>query len=130
QSAQAALEFSVNDGFGALESALGSFDDFARDFTAVLVSAEFHEAGSDYLGQMAFLVALGNLDSFVNAAIAKCASDCRSKCARLLTSCAVCHSAVDHDADGPARHDEKNDDDGLCDPSHLTPQGQGIKSHL
>ena len=93
QSAQAALQFSVDDGFGALQCALGSFDDFARDFTAVLVSAELHQASGNNLGQMALLVALGNLDGFVNAAIAKRAGDCRSKCARLLAGCAVCHSS-------------------------------------
>src|SRR5882724_7405274 len=53
QAAQSALEFSVNDSFSALQSALGSFDDFAWNLAAVLVRAEFHEASGDYLGQMA-----------------------------------------------------------------------------
>src|SRR5579862_903846 len=72
EAAQSALEFGVDDGFGAFQSALGGFNGFARDCAgAILVSLEFHEAGGDDLGQMALLVALGNLDGFVDAAIAK-----------------------------------------------------------
>src|SRR5207253_6966043 len=70
QSAQAAFQLGVNDGFGALQSALGSFNGFARNFAALLVSAEFHQAGGDHLGQMALLVALGDPDGFINLAIA------------------------------------------------------------
>ena len=48
---------------------------------AFLVSAEFHQASRDHLGQVALLVALGNLDGFVDLAIAECSGNCRSECA-------------------------------------------------
>src|SRR6185437_16452371 len=62
QSAQAALQFSVDNGLGALQSALGGFDGLAGNLTALLVSAEFHQARGDDLRQVALLVALCNLD--------------------------------------------------------------------
>jgi len=80
-----------------------------------LVRTKFHEASGDYLGQMALLVALGNFDGFVNAAIAECAGHGRSKCPRLFARRAVCHGAVNHYTDRPARHDEEYDDDAFCD---------------
>src|SRR5208282_163743 len=53
QTAESALEFGVNDGFGALQSALGSFNGLAGDGAgAILVGLEFHQASRDNLGQM------------------------------------------------------------------------------
>src|SRR4029077_18302420 len=67
ESAQSALEFGVNNGFGAFQSALGGFNGFARDCARrILVSVEFHQAGGNNLGQVALLIALGNFDGFVN----------------------------------------------------------------
>jgi len=43
QAAQSALQFGVDNGFGALQSALRGFDGLARNLTAFLVSAEFHQ---------------------------------------------------------------------------------------
>ncbi len=93
----------MDNGFGALQSALGSFNGLARDGAgAILMSLEFHEAGGNNLGQMAFLVALGDLDGLVDAAIAQSPGNGRSESARLLASRAVCHGTVNHDADRPA----------------------------
>src|SRR5713226_9261956 len=102
QTAQAALQFGMDNGFGALKSALGSLDGLARNLSAFLVSAEFHQARGDNLGQVAFLVALRNLDGFFDLAIAQCASNGRSECARLLAGRAECHGPVNHYADRPA----------------------------
>src|SRR5579864_8389463 len=130
EAAQSTLQFGVDNSFGALQSALRGLDGFARDCArAILVSLELHQAGGDNLGQMALLVALGNLDSLVNAAIAQSARDCRGKGTRLLTSSAIGHPAVDHHANGPARHDEQDDDDGSSNPSHCLPQAQRIGRH-
>ena len=114
QTAQAALQFGVHDGFGALQSALGGFDGLARDFAGLSWWAwNSMQASGDNLGQVALLVALGNLDGFVDLAIAQRAGHGRSKRARLLAGGAEGHPAVDHDADRPARHDEQNDDHDL-----------------
>jgi hypothetical protein len=103
QTAESALEFGVDDGFGALQSALGGFNGLARDGArAILVGLELHQASGNNLGQMALLVALGNLDGLVDAAIAQGSGDCGSEGARLLASRVVCHGAIDHDADRPA----------------------------
>src|SRR5581483_1338507 len=105
----------------ALKGALRSFDGFARNVTALLVGTEFHEASGDNLGQVALLVALGDFNGFVDLSIPQGASDCRSKCPRLLTGGAESHPAVDHHAKRPAGHDEENDNDRARDPSHLLP---------
>src|SRR3984957_9193054 len=130
QAAQPALQFGVDDGLGALESALGSFNGFAGDGAgAILVSLEFHQAGGNNLGQMALLVALGNFDGLVDAAVAQSAGDSGGKGARLLAGRVIGHPAIDHDADGPAGHDEQNDDHGSGNPSHGLPQAERIGSH-
>src|SRR5579864_1140511 len=104
KAAQSALQFRVDDGFGAFQSALRGFNGFAGDSAgAVLVSLEFHQTGCDYLGQVALLVALRDLDSFIDAAIAQCSGYCRGKGARLLAGGAVRHPAINHHADRPAR---------------------------
>ena len=113
QAADAALQFGVHDGFGAFESALGSFDLFTRNFGAQLMSLEFLQTGHDNLGQMALVVAVGNLDGFVQLAFAQRAGNGRSELARLLARAVIGDQAVDHDADGPGRHEEQNDDDGF-----------------
>src|SRR5208282_3036697 len=103
QTAESALQFGVDDGFSALQSALRGFNGLAGDGAgAILVSLELHQASSHNLGQMALLVALGNLDGLVDTAIAQGSGDCGSEGARLLASCVVCHGAIDHDADRPA----------------------------
>src|SRR5271165_5638776 len=90
EAAQSALQFGVDDGFGAFQGALGGFNGFARDRArGILVGLELHQAGGHNLGQMALLVALGNLDGFVDAAIAQSTGNCRSERTRLLASRAI-----------------------------------------
>src|SRR5437868_15491081 len=104
----------MDNGFRALQGALGGFDSLARDLTALLVSSELHEASSDDLGQMALLVALGNLDGFGDLAVAQRASHCRSELPGLVTSGVEGHPAIDHDAAGPATAAEEDYDDGAA----------------
>ena len=89
----------MNDGFGALQSALGSFDGLARNLAAFLVRPEFHQASGDDLGQVALLVALGDLDGFVDLAIAQGPGNGGSERTRLFTRGAEGHRAINHDAD-------------------------------
>ncbi len=112
----------MDDGFSALQSALGSFNGLAGDGTgAILVGLEFHEAGGDNLGQMALFVALCDLDGFINAAVTQGSGYGRGKGARLLARGAVRHGSIDHDADRPARHNEQDDDHDFRDDTHLLP---------
>src|SRR5208282_219341 len=130
QTAQTALEFGVDDGLGALQSALGSLNGLAGDCSgAILVSLEFHQASGDNLGQMALLVALGDLDGFVDAAVAQGSSYGGGEGARLLAGRVVCHGAIDHDTDRPARHDEQDDDHDLRNDTHLLPERNRIPTH-
>src|SRR5512135_622173 len=109
QAAQPALQFSVYDGFGALQSALGSFNLLAGNVAGLGVGTEFLQARGHYLSQMALLIALGYADGFVNLAFAQGARYRGSKGPRLLACGAERHPAVNHHADGPAGHDEQND---------------------
>src|ERR1035441_4883129 len=127
ETTQSALEFGVDDGFGAFQSALGGFNGFARDGArGILVSLELHQASGDNLGQVALLVALGNLDGFIDTAIAQSTRHGGGKGARLFAGGAIGHPAVDHHADRPTGHDEENDDDGSGDPAHCFPQAQWV----
>jgi hypothetical protein len=78
---------------------------------------------------VALLVALGNLDGFIDAAIAQGAGNGGGEGPRLFAGGAIGHPAVDHHADGPAGHDEENDDNGARNPSHCFPQAQWIGRH-
>ena len=129
QAAQAALQLGVNDGFGTLQGALGSFDLLAGNVVGIAVGLELLQAGGDDLGQVALLVALGDLDGFLDLAFTQGAGNRGSKGARLLAGGAERHGAIDHDANRPARHDEQNDDDDLRQNSHLFPEGDGIPAH-
>ena len=79
RAADAALQFGVNDGFGAFEGALGSFDLFTRNLRADLVRLEFLQTGHDDLRQVALLVTVGNLDGFIQLAFAQRAGHGRSE---------------------------------------------------
>src|SRR3984893_2033945 len=123
QTAQATLQFGVHDGFGPLEGALGSFNGLARNFTrAILVGLEFHQARSDHLGQMTFLVALGDFDRFVNLAFAHRSGNRGSERAGLIAGGVESHPTVNHHADRPTRHDEQNDNHDLRQKTHLLPE--------
>jgi hypothetical protein len=100
--------------------------DLAR---AVLVGLEFHQACRDDLGQVALLVPLGHLDRFVDLAFAQRAGDCRSECPRLVASRVEGHPTVNHHANRPARHDEKNDDHGLRQNAHLLPERNRVPTY-
>src|SRR5271165_1835188 len=75
---------------------------------------------------MALLVALGNLDGFVDTTVAQRSRHSGGECTRLFASRAIGHPAIDHHADRPTGHDEENDDHGSCDPSHCLPQAQRV----
>src|ERR1700674_188402 len=111
----------MDDGFGSLQCALGCFDGLARNLTAFLVGPELHQAGGYDFRQMALLVALGHFDGLVDLTVAQSASYCGSKCPRLLACRAECHGPVNHYSDGPAGHDEQNNDHAPRDESHLSP---------
>jgi hypothetical protein len=71
QAADAALQFGVNNGFGAFQSAARSFNIFTRDFRAHLVSLEFLQTSHNHFGQVALVEAVGNLDGFIQLAFAQ-----------------------------------------------------------
>src|SRR5262249_7957145 len=126
QAAQSALQFSMNDGFGTLQSALTGFNLFTGNFVGIAVRLEFLQAGSDDFGEMALFVAFGYADSFVELAAAQRAGDRGSELPRLFTGGVESDPAIDHHADGPGGHDQQDDDDDAGQPSHLTPQGKGV----
>src|SRR5438270_551681 len=119
----------MDDRFGALQGALRGLNGFARNLTTFLMSTELHQASSNDLGQMALFIALGNLDGFVNFAVAKRSGDRGGECPRLLTRCAKCHGAVNHHTDGPARHDEQDSDHDLRQIAHLFPERNRVPTH-
>src|SRR5213078_1537291 len=86
------------------------------NFVGIAVGLEFLQAGGNYFGQMALLVALGHADGFIQLAFAQGAGHGRSKLAGLLAGRAESDPAVNHDPDGPRRHDEENDDHGAGQP--------------
>src|SRR5258708_25219838 len=71
---------------------------------------------------MALLVALGHFDGLINFAVAQRACHCRSKLPRLLAGGVKGHVAVNHHAERPARHDEKDDDYAAGYPTHRLPK--------
>src|SRR5438270_12016207 len=79
QSAQSALQFGVNNGFRTLRGALAGFNLLARNLGGLAVGLDLLQAGGDYLGQMALLVALGYADGFIQLAFAQRAGDHRSE---------------------------------------------------
>src|ERR1039457_5176221 len=68
KTAQPALQLGVNDGFSTLQSTLGRFDLLTGDVVGIAVGPELLKASDDDLGQVALLVALGDLDGFLNLA--------------------------------------------------------------
>jgi hypothetical protein len=58
----------MDDSFGALQSALGGLDLFARNFSAQLMRPKFLQAGDHNLSQMALVVTVGDLDGFIQLA--------------------------------------------------------------
>ena len=79
QTAQAALQLGVNDGFGTLQRALGGFDLLAGNVSGIAVGLELLQAGGDDLGQVALLVALGNFDGFIDLAFTQGAGQRREQ---------------------------------------------------
>ena len=84
QTAQTALQLGVNDGFRALESALGALDLLFGDGAARTEAAELLQASGDNFGQVRLLVAVGNLDRLVQTAILQRAGNLGGELARLL----------------------------------------------
>src|SRR5215472_4715560 len=73
QTAKTALQFGVDDGFGALQGTLAGFDLFTGNFRGIAVGLELLQAGCNHLGQMALFVALGYADGFIQLAFAQSA---------------------------------------------------------
>src|ERR1035437_10018365 len=130
KAAQTTLQLGVNNGFSTLQSTLGSFDLLTRNVVGIAVGSELLQASDDDLRQMALLVALGDLDGFLNLAFTQGAGNRGSKSTRLLASRTECHGAIDHDANRPARHDEQNENNDLGQNPHLSPEGDWIPAHL
>jgi len=126
---QSALQLGVDDGFGAIQSALGSFNVFPRDVGAGLVCLELLQPCRDDFRQVRLLVALGDVNGFLDLAIAQRARYQRSKRAGLIAGGGERQPAINHDADGPRGHDEQGDNDRASRPAHLTPQGERVPSH-
>ncbi len=126
--AEAALQLGVNDGFGALEGAAGSFELFARQFGGITVGLELLQTGGDNLCQMALLVAVGNLDGFLDLAVLQGSGDGRGKGTRLAAGSREGEGAINHDTDRPAGHEEQDNDNDLGQEAHLLPQRDRIPS--
>src|SRR5205085_9586132 len=120
QAGAARLQVRVPDPFRTIQASLRC-SDFLTSKVAFLMSPKLLQTRYDYLREVALLVAIGNLDGFGELAFTQRAGDCRSKCARLTRSGLERDQAVNHDADGPSRHDEHGDNDGLTEPRHLVP---------
>src|SRR4029077_12730358 len=105
---EAALHFGVDDGDGALETALGGVDDVGVR-NLLRGGLKLGEARRHNLGDMALLVALGDGDVFVELAFLEGPGNLLNKDARLFASRAVHQSAIDHHAEGIDGKNEKDD---------------------
>jgi hypothetical protein len=83
------------------------------------VGLELLKTGGNNLRQVALLVAVGNLDGLINLAVLQRAGNRRGEGAGLAAGGREGQRAVNHDADGPAGHDEQNSDDRQRRPCHL-----------
>ena len=91
------------------------------------MSFELLQSGDDNLRQMAFVEPVSNLYGFVQFAFAKSTSYCRCKRAGLLAGRIISNHTVDHDADGPCRHNKQHKDHALGKPVHRAPEGTKIE---
>ena len=87
---------------------------------------EFHQAGGHNLRQMALLVALSHADGFFDLAFAQRAGDRGRERTRLLAGRVEGDVTVDHDADGPGRHDEQDDNYRFGQKAHVLPKRVGV----
>src|SRR5713101_1671859 len=125
ESREPALHFRVHDGHGALQAALGRFDD-VRIGNLLRSRLEFGEPGGHHLGDVALLVALGDGDGFVQLAVFQCPGNLLNEHARLLARGAVHQRAVNHHAERVDGEDEKDDDHRTRQSAHLGPHGPEI----
>ena len=128
QRAEASLQLGVDDSLGTLESALGGFDLLDADNPAAAVVAEFLEAGGDNFSEVGLLGAVGDLDGFVELPLLQGSGDSGSKLAGLFTGGIEIEPAVDHNGEGPDRHDEENETDAAGEPAHIVPEVDGAES--
>src|SRR5262249_23092494 len=126
---EAALHFRVDDGDGALETALGCFDDIGVG-NLLRGGLELAEARGYDLGDVALLVTLRDGDRLIELAILESARGLLHEHARLLARCAVHERAVNHDADGINREKKKNDDDGERETSHVVKHVPEVPAHV
>ncbi len=94
-----------------------------------LVRLELLQARHYNLRQMALLVAIGDLDGFIQLAFAQRAGHGRSESARLLLGGVIRHEAVDHDADGIGGHEEQQNNDAAGQSAHLRPEVYGVPTY-
>ena len=106
--AETSLQLGVDDGLGPLEGALGRFDLLDADSSAAAVVAELLQAGGDNFSEVRLLVAVGDLDGFVELAFLQGSGNAGSKLARLLAGGVEIEVAVDHDGERPDGHDEQD----------------------
>ncbi len=91
---------------------------------------KFLQARHHNLGQVALLVAIGDLDRFVQFPFTQRTGDCRSELPRLLLGGVICQQAIDHHTNRPGRHNEQNQDYQLCQSPHLVPKRTDIPPGL
>jgi hypothetical protein len=89
---------------------------------------EFLKTGLDNLGQVAALVLFGNADGFFDLAFLQTAGNRGSEFPGLLASLAESNVTIDHDADGPGRHDGQQNNDGSGGETHAGPHRTQIKA--
>ena len=87
ETAEAALQLGVNDGFGAFESALRALNLLLGDGAARTEAAELLQAGGDDFGEVRLLAAVAQLDRLVQTAILQGSGNLGRKLARLLAGC-------------------------------------------
>src|SRR6266511_4336436 len=90
------------------------------------------QARGNHPSQMTLLVALsgGDLDGFVDLAFLERPGHGRGKRARLVARRREGHPTIDHDADGPAGHQEQDNDDELGRNAHLLPKMDRVPANL
>ena len=84
---------------------------------------ELLQTGFHNLRQVTALVLFGDADGFLDLSFSQTASDGGSEFTRLLAGLAERDVPVNHDSDGPCRHDREQNHNGLGGESHGCPHG-------
>src|SRR5882762_65135 len=121
-----ALHLGMDDGDGALQTALGSVNDVGVR-NLLRGRLELGEAGGDNLGDVALLIAFGNGDGFVELAFLEGAGHLLHEDTGLLARRAVHQGAVNHHAEGIDRKNEQDEDDNFYQGGHRPPHAAEVK---